>query len=238
MPGASWGSSERDSTETLFMDLDTFPNIIDYWGPNGMVFVRNPQVRYTPIDRDGMKVAFSLESPNAAIDTGKVSDVDPALAAGVTGRNRYPDFVANLRLDRDWGHFQAAGMLRQVGFETPTNPRFHTLRHCNRIRSQSERRLNTSGKDRIVGQLVYGRGIASYMNDGGVDLAPDAALQAEAVTVARLVRVLRPLLERQVEQLRRLTASIASPTPTVSPATRSRKAVMRRPTCSSTRSRT
>jgi hypothetical protein len=32
-----------------------------------------------------------------------------------------------------------------------------------------------------VGQLVLGRGIASYMNDGGVDLAPDANFQGEAV---------------------------------------------------------
>ena len=41
--------------------------------------------------------------------------------------------------------------------------------------------LNTFGKDRIVGQLVYGHAIASYMNDGGVDIAPNANLQAEAV---------------------------------------------------------
>ena len=29
------------------MDIDTFPNAIDYWGPNGMIFVRTPQIRYT-----------------------------------------------------------------------------------------------------------------------------------------------------------------------------------------------
>jgi hypothetical protein len=32
-----------------------------------------------------------------------------------------------------------------------------------------------------VGAVVYGEGIASYMNDGGVDLAPDANLRAEVV---------------------------------------------------------
>jgi hypothetical protein len=32
-----------------------------------------------------------------------------------------------------------------------------------------------------VGQMVYGRAIASYMNDGGVDLAPNYNLQAETV---------------------------------------------------------
>ena len=37
------------------------------------------------------------------------------------------------------------------------------------------------GTDRLVGAFVYGHGIASYMNDGGVDLAPTASLKAEAV---------------------------------------------------------
>jgi hypothetical protein len=176
------GGFGAGQTETLFMDLDTFPNTIDYWGPSGMVFVRNPQLRITPINRDGMKVAFSLESPSAAIDTGKVADVDPNLAAGVTGRTRYPDAVANLRLDRDWGHFQAAGILRQVGFETvgvPGAPEPSGEETGYGLNLSGA--LNTIGNDRVVGALVFGRGIASYMNDGGVDLAPDANLQAEAV---------------------------------------------------------
>ena len=32
-----------------------------------------------------------------------------------------------------------------------------------------------------MGQLVYGRAIASYMNDGGVDLAPNSEIHAETV---------------------------------------------------------
>jgi hypothetical protein len=166
---------------TLFMDIDTFPNTIDYWGPSGMVFVRNPQLRVTPYNRDGMKLAFSLEAPGAAIDTGKVADVDPALAAGVTGRTRYPDLVASLRLDREWGHFQAAGIVRQVGFETPDNPGAEPSGEEAGYGLNLSGALNTIGKDRVVGALVFGRGIASYMNDGGVDLAPDADLRAEAV---------------------------------------------------------
>jgi hypothetical protein len=36
-------------------------------------------------------------------------------------------------------------------------------------------------RDRITGQIVYGKGISSYMNDGGVDIAPNASFRAEAV---------------------------------------------------------
>jgi hypothetical protein len=163
---------------SLFMNIDTFPNIIDYWGPNGMVFVRNPQVRYTPIDRDGMKVAFSLEAPNAAIDTGKVSEVDPAF--GAEPWTPWPDFIGKYSLNRDWGNFEAAGILRSVGYQTANqsgNPSGTVTGWGINLNGW----LRTFGKDRVVGQIVYGHAIASYMNDGGVDIAPNENLQAEAV---------------------------------------------------------
>jgi hypothetical protein len=163
------------------MDADVFPNTIDYWGPSGMVYVRNPQVRFTPISREGMKISFSLEAPSSAIDTGKVSVVDPALGASITGHNRYPDLVGAVRLDRGWGHFQAAGILRQVGYETPGNPNADPSGNKTGYGLNLSGQYNTFGKDRVVGQLVFGQAIASYMNDGGSDLAPNAGLQAEAV---------------------------------------------------------
>jgi len=166
---------------TLFMDVDTFPNTIDYWGPNGMVFVRNPQLRVTPFNRDGIKVAFSLEAPGAAIDTGKVSEVDPALGAGVASRTKYPDLIGSVRMDRDWGHVQAAAILRQVGFDSPGNPNAEPSGSETGYGLNLSGTYTTFGKDRVTGAIVFGRGIASYMNDGGTDLAPDAGLSAEAV---------------------------------------------------------
>lgn len=162
-----------------FMNVDTFPNVIDYWGPSGMVFVRNPQLRYTALDRDGMKVAFSLEAPNAAVDTGKVSEADPTL--GIAGKTYLPDFVGSLIMTGAWGQFQAAGILRSVGYQTTTtqsgDPSGTRLGWGINLNGW----LKTMGKDRVTGQIAYGRGIASYMNDGGVDLAPNASLQAETV---------------------------------------------------------
>jgi hypothetical protein len=163
------------------MNIDTFPNTLDYWGPSGMVFIRNPQLRVTPFERDGTKLSFSLEQPGSAVDTGKVTEVDPALASGVTGRSRLPDLIGSVRTDRDWGHFQASGVLRQIGFETPANPNGQPSGTRSGYGLNLSGQYNTIGQDRIVAQLVFGRGIASYMNDGGVDLAPDAALRAQAV---------------------------------------------------------
>ena len=36
---AKWGPFLAGQTNTLLMDGDIFPNVIDYWGPPGMVFV-------------------------------------------------------------------------------------------------------------------------------------------------------------------------------------------------------
>jgi hypothetical protein len=159
-------------TDSNFMNIDVFPNTIDYWGPSGMVFVRNPQLRVTPWATDGMSVAFSLEAPNSAIDTGKISDISPDFGAGFTGMNRWPDGVASFRMDRDWGHFRAAGILRQVGYQNSLTP------DNNPSGTKTGYGLNLSGAFKLFGtdsmtwQLVSGKAIASYMNDGGVDLAP------------------------------------------------------------------
>jgi hypothetical protein len=178
----AWGELGRFGVGqyyTLFMNVDILPNTIDYWGPNGMVFVRNPQLRYTAFDNAGMKVAFSLEAPNSAIDTGKVTAIDPAL--GLVGKTYWPDLVGKFSIDQDWGQFQVAAILREVGYESSStasaNPSGTKTGWGVNVNGQ----FKTGPQDRIMAQLVYGHAIASYMNDGGVDLAPNSSIKAETV---------------------------------------------------------
>src|ERR1700754_429950 len=56
-----------------FMDIDVFPNSLEYWGPNGMVFFRNVQVRWTPI-QGASNVVIALERPGASADGGRYAD--------------------------------------------------------------------------------------------------------------------------------------------------------------------
>lgn len=174
----AFGVGQYDS---LFMDADIFPNTIDYWGPSGMVSVRNPQLRYTFRERDGWKVAVSLEAPGAAIDTGKVSEIDSTLAEKVAPRTRVPDLVASVRYEGDRGHVQAAGIVRRLGYHTPGSADAKPSGAKPGYGINLSGALNTVGSDRLMGALALGRGIASYMNDGGSDLAPDAAIRAQAV---------------------------------------------------------
>ncbi|MDM0033751.1 hypothetical protein QTI33_16575 [Variovorax sp. J22P271] len=173
-----FGVGQYDSN---FMDIDVFPNTIDYWGPSGMMFLRNPQLRYTALDRDGMKLALSLEAPNSVLDTGKLSEVDPGFGFGVQPWNRLPDAIGSFRLERDWGHLRVAGMVRQVGFQSAATPQGLASGHKTGYGLNLSGAYRLLGKDSITGQVAYGHAIASYANDGGVDLAPGRNLRAETV---------------------------------------------------------
>ena len=180
-----FGVGQFDSN---FMDMGVFPNTIDYWGPPGMVFVRNPQFRYTPLDDKNMKVVVSLEAPNSIIDTGKVTEIDPSFGSGITSRNKLPDLVGSFRYGGDWGHVKAAALLRQVGFHNINTADGEPANSLTGYGLNLSGTVKVTKKDQVNWQVVGGKAIASYMNDGGIDLAPDASFRAETVrTLAYLL---------------------------------------------------
>ncbi len=56
------------------MDPDVFPNSIEYWGPNGMIFFRNVQVRWTPWSDGNSNFVIAAERPGASGDQGPFAD--------------------------------------------------------------------------------------------------------------------------------------------------------------------
>lgn len=168
-----WGALLAGQTNSLFMDIDVFPNTIDYWGPTGMVFFRNVQMRWTPLRSDRGHFAMAIERPFNDIDPGNIRLVDQFSGAEIQNNEELPDLTAQWRINGDWGHVQVGAIVRKVGFEgrvTSAEP----------FRDGSETgwginlgsAINTVGKDKVLLQVVYGEGIANYMNDGGMDLAP------------------------------------------------------------------
>jgi hypothetical protein len=192
---AEWGSLLAGQTDTLFMDIDVFPNTIDYWGPPGMVFYRNVQIRWTPYRTDNSHFAIAIERPGNDIDGGNVRLIEGFEDAEIQNDEELPDLTLQWRLNGDWGHLQAGGILRRVGFEgrvTPDEPFRDGHETGWGINLGSA--ISTFGDDVLRLQVVYGEGIASYMNDGGMDLAPqlvspppDLQLRAEAVPLTGVV---------------------------------------------------
>jgi len=178
-----WKELLAGQTNSLFMDGDIFPNVIDYWGPAGMVFLRNPQIRWTPISGK-QNFAIAIEKPLNDIDAASVRELDPDLGALIQGSQKIPDFTAQYRLNQQWGHLQVAGILRKVGFDTPNTPDNEPKGSELGWGVDVTSGIDTRGKDQVLLGVVYGHGIASYMNDGGIDLAPGGTLadpHAEAV---------------------------------------------------------
>ncbi len=171
-------------TNSLFMDGDIFPNTIDYWGPTGMVFYRTPQLRWTQANENN-SFAVAIEVPGTDVDTGQIRTFDPALGSAITADEKAPDFTAQFRQKGNWGHIQAAGILRYLGYDTPgavdNEPKGHETGWGIDLTSV----VNVRQKDALRVGVVWGAGIASYMNDGGMDLAPNGststAISAKAV---------------------------------------------------------
>ena len=174
---ASWGPFLAGQTNSLFMDGDVFPNVVDYWGPAGMVFVRNPQIRWTFWNRNGWKAAVALEHATDDIDTGNLRLIDEDLATNIRNDEKLPDLTAQVRYQGKWGHVQLAGILRRVGYDTigtdDNEPRGHQTGWGVDLTGSFKLSLAT-----LRLGAVYGRGIASYMNDGGMDLGPNVAVVA------------------------------------------------------------
>ena len=171
-----WGSLLAGQTNSIFMDIDVFPNVIDYWGPNGMVFWRNVQMRWTPYRTESSSFAIGIEEPSNDVDTGQIREFDPELGDQIQSNEEVPNLVAHWRTKGDWGHVQVAGILRSLGYDTKGTPKNEPKGDELGWGVNLSGTVNTWGKDKILWQYVYGHGIASYMNDGGMDLAPKGRL--------------------------------------------------------------
>jgi hypothetical protein len=180
-----WGQFLFGQTESLFMDIGVFPNVVDYWGPSGMMFLRDPQMRWTPYDNDGVKLAVALEVPGAAVDTGKLNDLIPELST--REKPKYPDITGQLRGGGDWGHVQLAGVVRWISYDSPLQIGGVPADTIFGWGVNLTGALKTFGKDQLLGQAAYGEGIAAYSNDCCFDLGPEFTVVTPTVLAVRAV---------------------------------------------------
>jgi hypothetical protein len=150
-----------------FMDIDVFPNSIEYWGPNGMVFFRNVQFRWMPL-KGRNSVTLAIERPGASGDQGQFSD--RIELQGIRPKFDLPDFSGNVRFTRDWGYFQAAGMIRRIKWvdTIDDNVDLDGTEIGAGINLTSNLKFTENDTGRFA--FVFGQGIQNYMNDAPVDV--------------------------------------------------------------------
>lgn len=151
-----------------FMDIDVFPNTVEYWGPNGMVFFRNVQFRWMPIKGE-TRLTFALERPGASADQGvyanrvELQDVVP--------RFRLPDLSGEYRKAFKAGYVEIAAITRLIEWRDTNNDQYNLSGHAIGwgLNLSTNLKFN-GGNDTFRGSVVYGKGIQNYMNDAPVDI--------------------------------------------------------------------
>jgi hypothetical protein len=180
----SWGPLLGGLTASLFMDDDFWPTIIDYWGPAGMVFYRNVQIRYTPFTGEH-SFAVALERPATDMDPTGGPTWNPVTGAtGLAPRSLLPDLTAQYRLSQGWGYLQLSGILRWLGYDTPGAAVQTTGSTIGwGLHASSQVKL-LPDRLKLLVAVAGGTGFSYYMNDATPDLAFGgtlAAPKAEAV---------------------------------------------------------
>ncbi|PYT01996.1 MAG: hypothetical protein DMF63_00030 [Acidobacteria bacterium] len=185
---------------TVFGDTDAFPNTFEYWGPNGLVWFRNVQIRWMPL-KGRNELTLALERPGASGDQGVYAG--RIELAGIRPHLQLPDFTGNVRFNRDWGHIQASWLLGSIKWED-TNTKDDVDFSGSDLRAGlSLTSVLNFNKDNIGRfQATYGQGTQNYMNDAPLDvgakfnpdfiLTPTPVRPAGDATGARTLGLLRP----------------------------------------------
>jgi hypothetical protein len=167
----AWGELGQfgaGQTWSPFMDIDVFPNSVEYWGPTGMVFFRNVQVRWTPWSKGDSNFMVALERPGASADQGDFAG--RIELQDVKGRFPLPDLSAHYRHAAGWGHVQLAGIVRQMKWDDLNNDQFDLSGDATGWGFNLSSNIKVAKKHVARLSVMYGEGVQNYMNDAPVDV--------------------------------------------------------------------
>jgi hypothetical protein len=152
---------------SLFCDFDGFPNIIEYWGPSGMSLCKNVQFRYMPL-QGKTRLVFAIERPGASADEGiyrdriELTDVKPKF--------NLPDFSGELRISKNRGYIELAGVVRKIEWVDQGNQPYDLSGKAIGWGLNLSTNLKLGIKDVFKGNAIYGVGIENLMNDAPTDI--------------------------------------------------------------------
>ena len=137
------------------MDIDVFPNSVEYWGPTGMAFFRNVQVRWMPIQGD-TRFTIALERPGATADQGDYAD-----RIELAGRRQAASRCRISRRTTAWGRLGPRPARRypapdEVG--RPQRPTSSTCPAAPPAGASTSARTSSSASDVARASVVFGEG--------------------------------------------------------------------------------
>lgn len=151
-----FGNLLAGQTWSTFMDVSARPLTLDFEGPDGEVFIRQPQIRWTQPIGEHWKVAIAAENPGNQLSN----------PFGISGspNSLMPDIPVSVWYGGSRGHVQVAGIARQVRFARVDA--FEDTAKAG-LGLNSTFVLKTVGKDTLSGQFAFGDGISRYIESYG-----------------------------------------------------------------------
>jgi len=140
--GQAWGT---------YVDLEAWPNILDFEGPGSAIAVRQPMVRWSKRTSAHTNFQIALEQPG----DGSVDGADM-----LTG---WPDLVTNLKWSFTGGsHLRGAGILRDIRVSADDQPAESTTGWG----IAGSGKVALTAHNNLVFEVSYGKGVGAYYNDG------------------------------------------------------------------------
>jgi hypothetical protein len=169
-------------TFSNFMDPDGFPDTLDFQGPNGMVSVRNPQLRYGLALSPSTTFYIAVEKPSSdvAFKTSQFSSQPNAPG---------PDGTIRLRQEFERGHFQVAAVFRSIAAFVQTTPTAKTDSVFG-WGVNTTLGVKTFGNDNVIFAVAAGHGISRYIQDTsglGIDAEPKSSTGLAATPAVGVV---------------------------------------------------
>jgi len=155
-------------TYGVWEDPDSWPDTVDYEGPNAVIFSRRPVAQYTVAWNDNWNTTFGIEKPDIFVDLN--SGPNP----GTTTLTRMPDLGFNTRYEKaDFGHLQFSTIFRDIGAKDALGENHHVFGWGVNLSAG----LDLTKNDALQLLGVYGEGVGGMGNDTSF-LNSDAAFKS------------------------------------------------------------
>jgi hypothetical protein len=155
-------------TYGVWEDPDSWPDTVDYEGPNAVIFSRRPVAQYTLAWNDNWNTTFGVEKPDIFVDLN--SGPNP----GTAQLTRMPDLGFNTRYEKEsFGHLQFSTMFRDLGAKDALGNDHHVFGWGVNLSAG----LDLTKKDFVQLLGVYGEGVGGMGNDTSF-LNSDAAFKS------------------------------------------------------------
>ena len=157
----SMGRFLAGQTWTTFMNVKALPELNDFGGPVGRIFIRQPQIRWTQPIGDNSDWMVAIESPESTL-TNIIGERE------TPDDDNFPDIITRVNLHRSWGSISLAGMVRniQINSQDDSNAFGGAVSLAGRIK--------TIERDDLRFMLNYGNVLGRYassnlFNDGAIN---------------------------------------------------------------------